>query len=166
MSSVPKESKILAGTFVFLLIAGLFGTAQQANGVELPTCPQGQEAVSTALNDVHMYVCGDSDPYEVVTHTPITLSHPIETIDPPLSEMTKICQEDEPCWDCATMGNLICGPGAVRPNQPNTDIQLPEILSENISNRVLTTIAFPERVIPVAKTENKNGSVSWFNVAV
>lgn len=20
------------------------------------------------------------------------------------------CQEDEPCWDCATMGNLICGP--------------------------------------------------------
>jgi hypothetical protein len=20
------------------------------------------------------------------------------------------CQEDEPCWDCATMGNRICGP--------------------------------------------------------
>jgi len=20
------------------------------------------------------------------------------------------CQEDEPCWDCSTMGNLICGP--------------------------------------------------------
>lgn len=19
------------------------------------------------------------------------------------------CAEDEPCWDCATMGNLICG---------------------------------------------------------
>jgi hypothetical protein len=19
------------------------------------------------------------------------------------------CQEDEPCWDCRTMGNLICG---------------------------------------------------------
>lgn len=20
------------------------------------------------------------------------------------------CQEDDPCWDCATMGNLVCGP--------------------------------------------------------
>ena len=20
------------------------------------------------------------------------------------------CQEDEPCWDCETMGNRICGP--------------------------------------------------------
>lgn len=20
------------------------------------------------------------------------------------------CQEDEPCWDCTTMGNRICGP--------------------------------------------------------
>lgn len=20
------------------------------------------------------------------------------------------CEEDEPCWDCATMGNMICGP--------------------------------------------------------
>lgn len=23
------------------------------------------------------------------------------------------CQEDEPCWDCDTMGNQICGPTAV-----------------------------------------------------
>jgi hypothetical protein len=21
------------------------------------------------------------------------------------------CLEDEPCWDCETMGNRICGPG-------------------------------------------------------
>jgi hypothetical protein len=21
-----------------------------------------------------------------------------------------LCEEDEPCWDCETMGNLICGP--------------------------------------------------------
>ena len=26
------------------------------------------------------------------------------------------CQEDEPCWDCRTMGNQICGPAAF----PNT----------------------------------------------
>lgn len=23
-----------------------------------------------------------------------------------------VCQEDEPCWDCTTMGNRICGPTA------------------------------------------------------
>ena len=22
-----------------------------------------------------------------------------------------ICQEDEPCWDCETMGNRLCGAG-------------------------------------------------------
>jgi hypothetical protein len=21
-----------------------------------------------------------------------------------------VCAEDDPCWDCATMGNLVCGP--------------------------------------------------------
>lgn len=25
------------------------------------------------------------------------------------------CAEDEPCWDCETMGNRICGPNAQRP---------------------------------------------------
>lgn len=25
---------------------------------------------------------------------------------------TSDCQEDEPCWDCPTMGNLTCGPDA------------------------------------------------------
>lgn len=25
---------------------------------------------------------------------------------------TEVCQEDEPCWDCATMGNKICGASA------------------------------------------------------
>lgn len=24
----------------------------------------------------------------------------------------QICQEDEPCWDCLTMGNYLCGVGA------------------------------------------------------
>ena len=25
------------------------------------------------------------------------------------------CAEDDPCWNCETMGNRICGPGAPRP---------------------------------------------------
>jgi len=28
----------------------------------------------------------------------------------PGGEPKQTCQEDDPCWDCATMGNLICGP--------------------------------------------------------
>jgi len=28
----------------------------------------------------------------------------------PMTKPEKLpCQEDEPCWDCETMGNLICG---------------------------------------------------------
>lgn len=26
-----------------------------------------------------------------------------------------VCQEDEPCWDCETMGNLTCGPAYIEP---------------------------------------------------
>ncbi|AEJ95733.1 hypothetical protein FDI64_gp59 [Mycobacterium phage Zemanar] len=25
------------------------------------------------------------------------------------------CEEDQPCWDCTTMGNRICGPGMAPP---------------------------------------------------
>jgi hypothetical protein len=25
------------------------------------------------------------------------------------------CQEDDPCWDCGTMGNLQCGPVTTTP---------------------------------------------------
>ena len=35
------------------------------------------------------------------------------------------CNEDEPCWNCLTMGNHICGPGAKLPDgsyaNPNDD---------------------------------------------
>jgi len=39
-------------------------------------------------------------------HPPVQIDVPvvIERPEPPA------CQEDEPCWDCTTMGNLICGP--------------------------------------------------------
>lgn len=32
-----------------------------------------------------------------------------------LSDPAPVCQEDEACWDCRTMGNRICGPGAPHP---------------------------------------------------
>ena len=37
-----------------------------------------------------------------------------EPTSPPQSESAHVeippCQEDDPCWDCETMGNRICGP--------------------------------------------------------
>ena len=43
-------------------------------------------------------------------------------LEPPPSTTTTtvppaVCQEDEPCWDCETMGNRICGPTV----EPPTD---------------------------------------------
>jgi len=32
------------------------------------------------------------------------------TTTDPLALDDVTCWEDEPCWDCATMGNMICGP--------------------------------------------------------
>ncbi len=32
------------------------------------------------------------------------------TVFPSTTTTTSPCQEDEPCWECGTMGNLICGP--------------------------------------------------------
>ena len=28
----------------------------------------------------------------------------------PEPETRPSCYEDEPCWDCETMGNMVCGP--------------------------------------------------------
>lgn len=28
---------------------------------------------------------------------------------PPTSRVDTVCQEDDPCWNCLTMGNHICG---------------------------------------------------------
>ena len=42
---------------------------------------------------------------------PATTSTTTEpTLIPPLT--VERCLEDEPCWDCETMGNRICGPVA------------------------------------------------------
>lgn len=38
---------------------------------------------------------------------------PVSTPAPVASPSVARCQEDEPCWDCATMGNRICGPAIV-----------------------------------------------------
>ena len=32
-----------------------------------------------------------------------------DDLDPDRGQGHPACQEDDPCWDCSTMGNLICG---------------------------------------------------------
>lgn len=38
---------------------------------------------------------------------------------------TTTCQEDMPCWDCATMGNLVCGPITTTTTVPTVVSALP-----------------------------------------
>lgn len=44
-----------------------------------------------------------------------------------VTEAAPACEEDEPCWDCATMGNRICGP-VTAPAAPA--IQLPPCVND------------------------------------
>lgn len=44
-----------------------------------------------------------SDKIQGQAPTPIVQQAPTTTTTVP-------CMEDDPCWDCATMGNRICGP--------------------------------------------------------
>lgn len=44
--------------------------------------------------------------YNPTAPKPPTTSYPPTTFTPPATP----CHEDDPCWNCATMGNHICGP--------------------------------------------------------
>jgi hypothetical protein len=49
---------------------------------------------------------------------------PTTTLAPPTTAPP--CQEDDPCWDCATMGNLQCGPIPGEPTLiPAANIEAP-----------------------------------------
>jgi hypothetical protein len=40
------------------------------------------------------------------------------TLPPEEPPVVVTCQEDEPCWDCETMGNRICGPTVTPTPEP------------------------------------------------
>lgn len=46
------------------------------------------------------------DPMPEITHDYGRLDRPTYVPAP----TTTACEEDQPCWDCATMGNRLCGP--------------------------------------------------------
>ncbi len=37
-----------------------------------------------------------------------------------VSAASERCEEDQPCWDCETMGNQVCGPIDYVPDVPET----------------------------------------------
>lgn len=41
--------------------------------------------------------------------TTITIGMPL-ALQPVFMQADQICMEDEACWDCASMGNEVCGP--------------------------------------------------------
>lgn len=45
---------------------------------------------------------------------PFAACHPTHDAPPP----PVTCMEDDPCWDCNTMGNGLCGPDDVTPFAP------------------------------------------------
>lgn len=56
----------------------------------------------------------DRDPTTTVAPTTTIDREAATTVPAPTTVATTLpCQEDQPCWDCATMGNRICGPVAL-----------------------------------------------------
>jgi len=56
---------------------------------------------------------GHEQDYLGPCNTPTAIPVASSTVTLPLSATltpTALCQEDGPCWDCKTMGNLTCGP--------------------------------------------------------
>lgn len=70
--------------------------ATQAPATQAPEAPS--QALSQALSQA------PKAPATQAPHSPITQA-PVQAP----------CYEDEPCWDCATMGNLICGNASPQP---------------------------------------------------
>lgn len=45
--------------------------------------------------------------YAVAVHEGVITAEEPPSYSP---DLLAPCQEDEPCWDCTTMGNRVCGP--------------------------------------------------------
>ncbi len=73
----------------------------------------GTEIAATNSKDIS-YVIWCPVPPSSSTEPPTT------TVEPPTTTEQPPCQEDEPCWDCRTMGNGICGGPPTTETVPST----------------------------------------------
>lgn len=69
--------------------------------------------------------CGRPDPTPTPEPTPEPSPTPTVIIPPPPEPTPDVCHENEPCWDCTTHGNGICGP-----DEPPAPCELPDCLPE------------------------------------
>jgi hypothetical protein len=75
------------------------------------TVPPSSTTMTYATSTVKVTTTTASQPSST-TGAPTTLSSSPTTI---VSVATTVCQEDEACWDCHTMGNHICGTSSTSP---------------------------------------------------
>lgn len=67
----------------------------------------------------HVIYCGPTAPPTTTTEAPTTTVPAPPSTTVPVPGTTTVpevpCEEDDPCWECETMGNRICGPIPVMP---------------------------------------------------
>lgn len=100
-TSIPRwlGPSLVAITAVGIVLALLFGVPSSVNAEDRPVAV-------THSTVTHSTPIATRDDYTV---TVIPYEGPL-TVARPIPPKAKTCQEDEPCWDCHTMGNHICGP--------------------------------------------------------
>lgn len=79
----------------------------------LSACSQPVERV--ASEPVAVVKTPEAKPAPKTPAKPKVIAKPKSTpkVQAPVKvENSPVCEEDEPCWDCATMGNRVCGPQA------------------------------------------------------
>jgi outer membrane biosynthesis protein TonB len=70
-------------------------------------------AVAVAVLALSLTACQSTAPAKMADVSPVA---PVVITAPTQAPATApACEEDEPCWDCKTMGNKLCGPVAPEP---------------------------------------------------
>ncbi len=107
---------------VMILIGAMLvlapGDSALAGQSKVTICHKGNTiTIGAPAVDAHLRNHGDTvGACEVVPDTTTTTT----TTTVPDVQTPTVCHEDEPCWDCETMGNKICGPGAGPPDDSHS----------------------------------------------
>jgi hypothetical protein len=76
------------------------------------------------------------EPETVQLAEPIAEPETVQLAEPETVQLAEpICHEDAPCWNCATMGNLTCGPIAEPSTGPRTLAECLDVVSEGDEGR-------------------------------
>ena len=127
--------RLASALAVSVILMSLFTTPATAVEVPSVTVTPVIEAPAVVLSFDKVTVTTEAAPapepeyiepvyVEPVPVAPVPEPVYVQTPVPPHGEPAPpVCQEDEPCWDCKTMGNRICGntlptEAATRPDHP------------------------------------------------